>query len=864
MHRGTLLTTVLTSLSWTTFAAANVETGACCVDEPVIGMHCLELTAGDCIQADGFYYGDGTQCGAPFVECPSAPDEEGACCWWDGTAWQCYEIEDYKCSDLSGTWYGSGVSCSDPQVVCPPDEEVGACCLDADGSGQLVCLQLTLTDCSAQNGYHYGNGVPCSDPIVECDEPQDEVGACCLDEDGSGQLWCVQTTLVLCSQQNGYFYGIGVPCSDPMVECHEPQGEEGACCMVWAGTLTCVQVNHVQCQDAAGTWYGYNVLCSDPVVDCVDDDDRGACCLDTDGDGQYWCVQLPLLDCSTAGGYFYGVGVSCSDPIVECPTQPTGDCLVEAGALCSGRPAYAANAYQANFGDSIAVQSASPAITGDFVLTVFDLSDTAGAPLDSWFALDRWSHPSWTAANLGSIFGLAVDGDGAIYATATRSWWLDIAGPAGWGGVYRIDPVSGAISTFATLPNTGAGLGNIAFDCDRNQFFVTNFEDGKIYRLSMSGAVIGTFDPGAPFNGSAPVADGDRPYAVEAHQGRLFYSMWNDDQLSPSAVVANEIWSVELDATGACMPGTELLEVSLPVYQGDWSSPVSDIRFSPRGTMLLAERTTSGIHGMGAHEARLLEYECIDGAWTESLNLFDVGEILQSCSGGVDCTADRNWVSADAMHLGFGDNMYGFQGIPATGGSIVDSILIDYQDNLTNQDKTLLGDLVVVETQASPVDCPILQGLHLECSSSAAPWTWDVTIGVSNMDLSGTITQVELSGPSGVTLSPSVFAMNLTPQHSWSVTSELAGAANGSTVCLDVIVTFDHGATCEDVICIDLPTCTNTVPGDLDFDGDVDIEDLLRLLGAFGTDCPDGCIEDLDGDGTVSVNDLLMLVGAWG
>jgi len=55
------------------------------------------------------------------------------------------------------------------------------------------------------------------------------------------------------------------------------------------------------------------------------------------------------------------------------------------------------------------------------------------------------------------------------------------------------------------------------------------------------------------------------------------------------------------------------------------------------------------------------------------------------------------------------------------------------------------------------------------------------------------------------------------------------------------------------------------VPGDLDGDGSVGVNDLLQLLGAWG-DCddPDNCPEDLDGDGAVGVNDLLTLLGNWG
>lgn len=54
-------------------------------------------------------------------------------------------------------------------------------------------------------------------------------------------------------------------------------------------------------------------------------------------------------------------------------------------------------------------------------------------------------------------------------------------------------------------------------------------------------------------------------------------------------------------------------------------------------------------------------------------------------------------------------------------------------------------------------------------------------------------------------------------------------------------------------------------PGDIDHDGDVDVTDLLLLLGAWGpcADCGD-CLADLDDDCAVGVTDLLILLGNWG
>jgi hypothetical protein len=55
--------------------------------------------------------------------------------------------------------------------------------------------------------------------------------------------------------------------------------------------------------------------------------------------------------------------------------------------------------------------------------------------------------------------------------------------------------------------------------------------------------------------------------------------------------------------------------------------------------------------------------------------------------------------------------------------------------------------------------------------------------------------------------------------------------------------------------------CDGGVPGDVDGDGDVDTEDLLAVLAAWG-DC-DGCPEDFNGDGVVDTEDMLVVLANW-
>jgi hypothetical protein len=245
------------------------------------------------------------------------------------------------------------------------------------------------------------------------------------------------------------------------------------------------------------------------------------------------------------------------------------------------------------------------------------------------------------AKDVGQVFGIALDDQPApnIYLSATSAFGLNIVrrgrdgapermkkgGPgAGWmkgqfgldlqggpGAIYRIDGRSGVATLFANVtldgvPNPGAGLGNLAFDSAHQQLFVTDLYTGMIYRFDPDGKELGRYDHGVtgltaaklaavPFDpknrpniasdrfdaekpdswGFAPAAR--RVFGLAVHDGRLYYSVMSGPQ----------IWSVGIERDGS-FAADPRWELDVPAQAGPL--PVSDIAFSQKGAMILAQR----------------------------------------------------------------------------------------------------------------------------------------------------------------------------------------------------------------------------------------------------------------------------------
>ncbi|MDG1837512.1 MAG: dockerin type I domain-containing protein [Phycisphaerales bacterium] len=179
----------------------------------------------------------------------------------------------------------------------------------------------------------------------------------------------------------------------------------------------------------------------------------------------------------------------------------------------------------------------------------------------------------------------------------------------------------------------------------------------------------------------------------------------------------------------------------------------------------------------------------------------------------------------------------------------------------------MLGDVVVASSHTPDVTCPTVQVLDVDCIGVLSPWDFDLTIGVSNMDPTTSITSVTMTSPTGTTLTPDHVTMSLPPLHSWSFDTVLEGAAQGSTVCIDLDVAFSNGDICTETICIDLPNCIIVLPGDLDANGLVDIDDLIGVINRWADVCDDANANcdgaDVNENGEVDMADLLIVISNW-
>lgn len=395
---------------------------------------------------------------------------------------------------------------------------------------------------------------------------------------------------------------------------------------------------------------------------------------------------------------------------------------------------------------------------------------------------------SWIADEIGNVFGVTWDNARNIYVTATSNvegyavagtlndaiWrYGDIGGGANdlgaAGTVYKIDGQTGAVSVFAQLPQqqsivrsknygarlTGPGLGNIAYDTNHDQFFVTNDEDGTIYRIDNTGSVLSTFDPMGADDGTAGFAPrGERLWGIGLINGRVYYSVWPAEDAQPT------VRSVAL-VGGDFDAGTDQLEFTASFL--NVGHPISDIEFSADGRMLVGQRTMASFDNFGLTYSELDVYNHRtstavfenNGGWSEirDWGISLLGGNTPESYGGTDW-ADLNGVndvvwtsSADMIQTSGGS--HGIAGIAYTDMTTDPAAIgapicpIQYDPNATGDPKGLGGDVSIigrtrpictglfvlgsVDTNLPSCNHPTDASLTGDVPAAGQVWCWDLT-----------------------------------------------------------------------------------------------------------------------------------------
>ncbi|HLC09402.1 MAG TPA: hypothetical protein VJK06_08980, partial [Methyloceanibacter sp.] len=337
------------------------------------------------------------------------------------------------------------------------------------------------------------------------------------------------------------------------------------------------------------------------------------------------------------------------------------------------------DAYVTRFSGSVTQEGRTVIDTNGTVGGVIDIRMPGEAPRGAYWS-DTPQRLEVTAGKVGQVFGVALDDASPpnVYLTATsafglhrtpdnQDWMAGMWGPDGGPGtIWKLsaaDNYQSEIFARITLDgraNTGAALGNIAFDPWNKQLYVSDLETGMLHRLSLDGADMGQFDhgttgranfidavmgtqnslPAVAFDPDSaakirdcPAGDFSKepecwnladfrrrvwglgvrrdPYNGEV---RLYYSVWgsqgfeNPDWETAGDDQRNSVWSVRIGPDGSFDTSNVRREFILPNFFTDpsqiaslgASNPVADIvfpKFGDQDVMLLAER--GGIRNLG-------------------------------------------------------------------------------------------------------------------------------------------------------------------------------------------------------------------------------------------------------------------------
>jgi len=308
---------------------------------------------------------------------------------------------------------------------------------------------------------------------------------------------------------------------------------------------------------------------------------------------------------------------------------------------------------------------------------------------------DMYHHPNYDVNQIGNVYGLTMDDCGYTYICASANYgsaffgqqavirYGDIGGGTddlnAAGTIYIIDKETGAPSVWSVLPqqlsnfnnvpceggsdvnrNTGPGLGNICFHKSSRNFYVSNFEDGRIYRLDETGQILDSYDPlnyDSGANGVDVLDDLSYGLAVSPDGSQLFFgtvgviyggnlaTLYSIDlNIDGSFVGSVDNTWLPAGATWDNYVGTELFHYTVdPGYAFQDTYFLSDLEFTPDNKLLLGIR-------MGCNSTIASSY-----------NHYGKTEVL-SMAGGLYNSLDGEIVTSGPYSLA-GNDAYGGVGV---------------------------------------------------------------------------------------------------------------------------------------------------------------------------------------------------------
>lgn len=216
--------------------------------------------------------------------------------------------------------------------------------------------------------------------------------------------------------------------------------------------------------------------------------------------------------------------------------------------------------------------------------------------------------------------------------------------------------------------------------------------------------------------------------------------------------------------------------------------------------------------------------------------------------------SDPNWTMLGDWSWGTPLGGGGSNGNPdptsgATGSSVVGYGLAgDYGNNMP--ERTLTTGILDCST-ASDVQLRFMRWLNVDAPANDQA-------------------SIRVSGNAGLTWTEVWANSGAVTDDSWqTIEYDISDIADGSSsVRIRWVMGTTNGSgtysgwNLDDVLLLgDLPN--DGIPGDLDGDGSVGVNDLLIVIQQWGS-CPPPCPADINGDGTVGVDDLLFVIANWG